>query len=93
MSVNKNNNIFEKTSFLGNSSSEFVETLYGEYLNNPEKLPEQWRNFFKGLNDKKEKIIKNVNGPSWSPKKKYRNLFLIQINLFLKAKQIQKSQV
>ena len=75
MSVNKNNNIFEKTSFLGNSSSEFVETLYGEYLNNPEKLPEQWRNFFKGLNDKKEKIIKNVNGPSWSPKKKIQKSF------------------
>ena len=70
MSLNKNNNIFEKTSFLGNNSSEFVETLYADYLNNPENLPEQWRNFFEGLNDKKEKILKNANGPSWSPKKK-----------------------
>ena len=72
MSANKNNNIFEKTSFLGNNSSEFVETLYAEYLNNPDKIPEQWKFFFEGLNDKREKILKNVNGPSWSPKKKVK---------------------
>ncbi len=72
MSTNKNNNIFEKTSFLGNNSSEFVETLYAEYLNNPNNISEQWRNFFDGLNDKRERILKNINGPSWSPKKKIR---------------------
>ncbi len=70
MSINKNNNIFDKTSFLGNNSSEFVERLYEDYLNNPNGLPDQWRNFFEGLNDKKEAILKNVNGPSWSRKKK-----------------------
>ena len=46
MSANKNNNIFEKTSFLGNNSSEFVETLYDDYLKNPSNLPEEWKNFF-----------------------------------------------
>ncbi len=74
MSVNKNNNIFEKTSFLGSNSSEFVETLYADYLNNPHEIPEQWRKFFEGLNDEKEKILKNVNGPSWSPKKKIKKI-------------------
>tara|TARA_Y100000590_G_scaffold174126_1_gene199066 strand:- start:4705 stop:7602 length:2898 start_codon:yes stop_codon:yes gene_type:complete len=73
MSANKNNNIFEKTSFLGNNSSEFVETLYADYLNNPDKLPEQWKFFFEGLNDKREKILENANGPSWSPKKKIKS--------------------
>ena len=72
MSSIKNNNIFEKTSFLGNNSSEFVETLYADYLKNPENLPQQWKNFFDGLNDNKEKILENVNGPSWSPKKKIK---------------------
>ena len=67
MSANKNNNIFEKTSFLGNNSSEFVETLYADYLNNPDKLPEQWKFFFEGLNDKREEILKVVKGPSWAP--------------------------
>jgi len=74
MSANKNNNIFEKTSFLGNNSSEFVETLYADYLNDPDKLPEQWRNFFEGLNEKREKILKNANGPSWSRKKRIKNI-------------------
>ena len=73
MSANKNNNIFEKTSFLGNNSSEFVETLYADYLNDPKNIPEQWKFFFEGLNDKREKILKNANGPSWSPKKKIKS--------------------
>ena len=72
MSVNKNNNIFEKTSFLGNNSSEFVENLYTEYLNNPNNLPEQWKDFFKGLKDQKEKILNNANAPSWSRKKRLK---------------------
>ena len=79
MSRDKNNNIFEKTSFLGNNSSEFVETLYTEYLNDPNKLPNQWREFFEGLKDKSEKILQNANGPSWSPKKRTKfNNFIIK---------------
>ena len=74
MSSNKNNNIFEKTSFLGNNSSEFVETLYADYLSNPDKLPKEWKIFFEGLNEKREKIIKNANGPSWSRKRKIKNI-------------------
>ncbi len=70
--MNKNNNIFEKTSFLGNNSSEFVENLYAEYLNDPSNLPGQWFDFFEGLKDQKEKILQNANGPSWSPKKKLK---------------------
>ena len=72
MATNKNNNIFEKTSFLGNNSSEFVEALYADYLNDPSKLPEQWKAFFDGLKDERKKILENVNGPSWSPKKKLK---------------------
>ena len=72
MPTNKENNIFNKTSFLGNNSSEFVESLYVEYINHPENLSKQWRSFFDGLNENKEKIIKNVNGPSWSPQKKIK---------------------
>ena len=77
MSINKNNNTFEKTSFLGNNSSEFVETLYADFLKDPSKLPLEWKNFFEGLNDKREKILKNVNGPSWSRKKESKILHYI----------------
>ena len=72
MFANKNNNIFEKTSFLGNNSSEFVETLYSDYLNDPDKLPEQWRNFFEGLNEKREKIQKSID--TWHLERKYQKL-------------------
>ncbi len=70
MSATKNNNIFDKTSFLGSNSSEFMEELYAQYVTNPQGLPEEWKEFFKSLNDNKEEIIKTVNGPSWSRKKR-----------------------
>ncbi len=46
MSSQKNNNIFEKTSFLGGNSSEFIEDLYRDYVKNPQSLPAEWKNFF-----------------------------------------------
>ena len=70
MSATKNNNIFDKTSFLGSNSSEFMEELYAQYVTNPQGLPEEWKEFFKNLNDDKEEVIKTVNGPSWSRKKR-----------------------
>ena len=90
MSVNKNNNIFEKTSFLGNNSSEFVETLYADYLNDPKNIPEQWRIFFEGLNDKREKILKNANGPSWSPKKRLKAMYQMVTKIWIKKIVIYK---
>ena len=72
MSTIKNNNIFEKTSFLGGNSSEFIEELYAQYITNPDTISNEWKEFFKGLKDNKEEIIRTVNGPSWSPKKRKR---------------------
>ncbi len=74
MSTLKNNNIFEKTSFLGGNSSEFIEELYAQYIINPDSISNEWKEFFKGLNDNKEEIINTVNGPSWSPKKKKKKI-------------------
>ena len=78
MSIGKNNNIFEKTSFLGGNSSQFIEELYAEYLRAPDSIPSEWREFFEGLKDKKEEILKTVVGPSWAPKSKKKR---IQINI------------
>ncbi len=72
MSTVKNNNIFEKTSFLGGNSSEFIEELYAKYVQNPKSIPIEWKEFFDGLNDNKSEIINTVNGPSWSRKKSKR---------------------
>ena len=70
MTTYKNNNILEKTSFLGGNNSEFIEELYAQYIVNPDAVSKEWKEFFKGLRDNKQEIIKKVNGPSWSPKKK-----------------------
>jgi len=75
MSTVKNNNIFEKTSFLGGNSSEFIEELYSQYVQNPKSISKEWREFFDGLKDKKEEIINTANGPSWSRKKTKINLY------------------
>ena len=68
MSTVKNNNIFEKTSFLGGNSS-FIKDLYLEYLNNPKSIPQSWVEFFDGLDEDQEVIKKEILGPSWVPRK------------------------
>jgi len=68
MSIVKNNNIFEKTSFLGGNSS-FIKELYLKYLNNPKSIPQSWVEFFDGLDEDQEVIKKEILGPSWVPRK------------------------
>ena len=68
MSTVKNNNIFEKTSFLGGNSS-FIKELYLKYLNNPKSIPQTWVEFFDGLGEDQEVIKKEILGPSWVPRK------------------------
>ena len=82
MNFNKNKTIFEKTSFLQGTNSPFIEKLYLEYLQDPSKTPESWREFFKGLNEDEEIVRKELLGPSWRPDKK-----LIQENLKVRNKE------
>ena len=65
----KDNTIFDKTSFLESSNSSFIEELYLKYINNPEKVPQSWREFFDGLDEDQKIILTEIQGPSWSPKK------------------------
>ena len=74
MSSSQDNNIFKKTSFLTGSNSAFIEEYYSEYLKNPEKLPQGWKDFFDGLKENKEIISKTLEGPSWRPKKKLKKI-------------------
>ena len=70
MSSSKDNNIYKKTSFLQGNNSAFIEEFYHQYLEDPLSLPESWRLFFEGLKEDVSLISKNINGPSWAPKKK-----------------------
>jgi len=69
MASNRDNIIFEQTSFLQGSNSPFIKELYLQYLENPTYIPQSWREFFDGLGENKEAVQKEILGPSWAPKK------------------------
>ncbi len=69
MTSNKDNSIFEKTSFLQGSNSPFIQDLYIQYLNNPKNIPQSWVDFFDGLGEDQKTIEKEILGPSWARKK------------------------
>jgi len=68
MSLSKNLN-FEKTSFLNKSNSAFIEQMYLKFINKDPNLPTSWSNYFEGIGDELNIITKELNGPSWGPKK------------------------
>ncbi len=60
---------YKKTSFLNKSNSAFIEQMYVKYVNNDPNLPESWKKYFIDISDDINSIVKEVNGPSWSPRK------------------------
>ena len=60
---------FEKTGFLTKSNSSFIEQMYLQYVNKDSNLPDSWKNYFDEIGDEVDIIIREINGPSWSPKK------------------------
>ena len=69
MASNKDNIVFEQTSFLQGGNSSFIRELYLQRLNNPITVSQRWREFFDSLDEYKEAIQKEILGPSWAPKK------------------------
>ena len=59
---------YKKTSFLNKSNSAFIEQMYVKYVNNDPNLPESWKKYFIDIGDDINSIVKEVNGPSWSPR-------------------------
>ena len=51
MSIDKNNQTYKKTSFLSGVNSDYIEENYALYLQNPKSLPNDWIEFFDGLNE------------------------------------------
>ena len=70
MASNRDNLIFQKTSFLQGHNSPFIKELYLQYLRDSKAVPESWREFFDGLDEDQEIIRKEILGPSWAPRKK-----------------------
>ena len=61
---------FKKTSFLSKANSAFIEQMYLKFINKDTDLSEDWLNYFKDIGEEFNVIVKEINGPSWSPKKK-----------------------
>ena len=74
MSSSDNNITYKKTSFLSGINSEFINEFYSDYLTDPKSLPEGWKKFFDGLSEDEKLILKDLNGPSWSPEKKINKI-------------------
>ena len=62
---------YEKTAFLNKSNSAFIEEMHLKFVNNDPTLPESWKKYFNEIGDESETILKEINGPSWSPSKKF----------------------
>ena len=69
MASNKDNTVFQKTSFLQGVNGPFIKEIYLQYLNNSSEIPESWKDFFDGLGEDQAIIQKEILGPSWAPKK------------------------
>ena len=77
MSSSNNDTTYKRTSFLAGINSEFINEFYADYISDPNSLPDSWRKFFDGLNDNEKLIYDDIKGPSWSPEKKLKNLWLV----------------
>jgi 2-oxoglutarate dehydrogenase E1 component len=60
---------YEKTSFLNKSNSAFIEQMYLKFISKDADLPDSWKDYFEGIGDELNVIAKEINGPSWGPKK------------------------
>ena len=61
---------FKKTSFLSKSNNAFIEQMYLRFINKDTNLPKDWSNYFEDIGEDINIIAKEINGPSWSLKKK-----------------------
>jgi len=69
---------YEKNSFLNKSNNAFIEQMYLKYINKDEDLPDSWKEYFEGIGDEIRNIAKEINGPSWGPKKNKINIDELQ---------------
>ncbi len=81
---------YNKTSFLNRSNSVFIENMYLKFINKDSDLPESWKNYFLDVGEEVDLVIKEINGPKWSPKKKKINFEDFQKNLDIENQNISK---
>ncbi|ODT08810.1 MAG: 2-oxoglutarate dehydrogenase E1 component [Mesorhizobium sp. SCN 65-20] len=60
------NDQFSLTSFLYGGNADYIEALHAAFLDDPESVDPEWRDFFGALKDDAGDIRKNAKGASWS---------------------------
>ena len=81
---------YKKTSFLNKSNSAFIERMYLKFIHKDSDLPESWKNYFLDNEDEIDLVVKEINGPSWSPQKKKIDLDEIQKIIDSKVPELSK---
>ncbi len=66
MSRQEINELMNLTSFLHGTNAGYIEDLYAQYKNDPNSVDAEWQDFFSKLNDQKEAVLTQANGPSWA---------------------------
>ncbi|WP_127521305.1 2-oxoglutarate dehydrogenase E1 component [Mesorhizobium sp. Z1-4] len=62
------NDQFSLTSFLYGGNAAYIEQLYADYQDDPNKVDAAWRDFFSALKDDAGDVRKNARGASWKAK-------------------------
>jgi len=63
--IRSSNDLLAATSFLSGTNAAFVESLYAQYLENPDAVDESWRTYFKSLGQRALKPAQVGRGPQW----------------------------
>ena len=75
---------YEKTSFLSKSNSAFIEEMYLRFIKKDPNLPDSWKRYFETLDDDIQSVIKEIEGPTWNPKKKKVNFVMLAVGWSIK---------
>ena len=84
---------YEKTSFLNKSNSAFIERMYLKFINKEADLPESWKDYFEGIGDELNIVAKEINGPSWGPKKNKVDIDQLQKKIDQKENNLENKLV
>ncbi|MEL7544687.1 MAG: thiamine pyrophosphate-dependent enzyme, partial [Pseudomonadota bacterium] len=60
------NDAFARTAFLDGANAAYIEELYAQYQGNPGSVDDEWRLFFASLNDDRDAVIREADGPTWA---------------------------
>ena len=64
--------------------------MYLKFINKDSDLPESWKNYFLDIGEEIDLVVKEINGPTWNPRKKNINLEEIQKNINNEDQNISK---